>query len=125
MPGMRKPPFSVFPVLLQESASRFPLELSAPQVPCSKAQPAGFAQADSFLPFRSQLKCHFLRGSLDLCHSSHPRLFFPLGGTYHMAQQSHFAACFLVLLPLGLSSTPQGTLSGITAPSRQPLNIFD
>lgn len=123
---MRKPPFSVFPVLLQESArAPFPLELSARQVPCSKAQPAGFSQAGSFLPFRSQLKCHFLRGSLDLCHSSHPRLFFPLGGTYHSAQQSHFAACFLVLLPLGLSSKPQGTSSGITAPSRQPLNIFD
>lgn len=83
-----------------------------------KSSVCRLAQADSFLPFRSQLKCHFLRGSLDLCHWSHPRLFFPLRGTYHNAQRAHFFVCFLVLLPLYLNCKLQGTWSSSPLPPR-------
>lgn len=63
-------------LLLEKNARHILLEVLAPSS-LGDGSAAGLQGADSFLPLRSQLQCHFLRGSLDLSLRAPSGLGFP------------------------------------------------
>ena len=122
--GMWESLFCACPSLLENMLGLFPLgDLCPSKFTVRKTRPLCLLGIHSFLPFRSRLKCHFLRDSLDLCVWSHlwssqavPST-LPLHNTYHSLQWS---GSILSCHPHPLSCKLQGALSGSVLSRAKP-----
>lgn len=113
---------SASPFLLENTLGPFPPEELCPsKFTARKTLPSGLQGADFFLPFSSQLKCHFLRGSLDLYvwshHWSSQAVFFFFFPSSHLSLSAMIWFLYLFSCqPSPLSCKLQGTSSGLPLP---------